>query len=250
MANSRSNAAEAAVPTDSPEIVAATPANEAQAAPVPPDPGSGPPTPAAAQSGAEAVETSGPEDVFAAAARARKSGASASRAPKIKRKPKKIPVVLGLKAWFRCHPEAIYRGLTIFEDPTDEDELERKPFYVLPDMEAELYGVEGIYQATGYLICTASGAVKLFLVKDADDTGKIHPATEAKHEACADAQAEWTRMVWDKDDKSYELHHADMPREPRWPEDLSEDTILRLAFGKAYIDDPDHPVLGRLDSPA
>jgi hypothetical protein len=215
-----------------------------------PTPATGAQEPAAAPEPAQAAETSGPEDAFSRAARARENGAAKSRAPNIKRKAKKIPVVMKLKAWFRAHPTAIYPGLTIFEDPTDEDEMESKPFYVMPDLEPDMFGIEGTYKATGYLICTASGAVKLFLVKEADDTGKIHPATDAKHEACADAQDSWTRMTWDGDSKAYDIHHADMAREPRWPEDISEETVLRLAFGKAFLDDMDHPLLQRLDSPA
>jgi hypothetical protein len=155
-----------------------------------------------------------------------------------------------LKAWFRTHPEAIFPGLTLWQDPTEEEESDPRPYYVLPDLEPDMFGVEGTYKATGYLLCTAAGATKLFLVKEADDTGKIHPASETKHEACADAQVQWTRLVWDQVDKSYEIHHADMSREPRWPDDIREETILRLAFGKAFIDDPDHPVLQRLESPA
>jgi hypothetical protein len=212
-------------------------------------PGTGHPEPATTQGAAEAAETGTPEDVFTQAARARREGTAAGNAPKIKRKPKKIPVITKHKAWFRTHPDAIFQGLMIFQDPTSE-EMEVKPHYVLPDLEPELFGMEGTYRATGYLICTASGNIQLFLVREADDSGRLNQAAESKHEACEDALNEWTRLVWDAEAKQYEINHAEWSREPRWPEDLSEESILRLAFGKAFLDDLDHPLLQRLDSPA
>ncbi|MDV7145481.1 hypothetical protein R3X27_22580 [Tropicimonas sp. TH_r6] len=182
-------------------------------------------------------------DIFAQATRARKERKRTGARPKITRKAMAIPVVTKTKAWFRVHPDGVFSEVPIFIDPTSE-EMEAKPYYVVPDLADELEGSDGLIYHTGYLICTASGKNMLFLVKEADMDGNMHSATEAKHEACVDAKSQWTRMTWDKDVGQYQISQAEWDRkEPRWPEDVSEETVFRRAFGKQVIDDWDYPVL-------
>ena len=122
--------------------------------------------------------------------------------------------------------------------------MERKPYYLTPDIADELEGSDGLQFMTGYLICTANMKLQLLLVKEADIDGNMHSATEAKHEACVDAQGQWVRMTWDRDAGQYDVHIAEFQRKkPRWPEDVDRVSMMRLAFGKALIDDIDHPVL-------
>ena len=186
------------------------------------------------------------EDIFSQATRARKERKKTGQRPKIVRKPMVIPVVTKTKAWFRAHPEAVYTEVPIFIDPTSE-EMEAKPYYVVPDLADELEGSDGLKYHSGYLICTANGKNVLFLVKEADMDGSLHQATEAKHEACAEAQDQWTRMTWEKDAGQYQVSHAEWANKtPRWPADITEETVFRLAFGKQVLDDWDHPVLKNL----
>lgn len=151
-------------------------------------------------------------------------------------------------AWFRAHPEAVFRNLSVFIDPTSED-IEKKPYFLAPEIADDMFGSEGVIAMTGYLICTSGGKVMLFLVREADFDGSMHHATEAKHEACVAARGRWTRLSWSKELMAYEISFAEgdgfAAREPRWPEDLSEETILRLVFGKQVIDCLSHPVLRR-----
>ena len=200
-----------------------------------------PPSPSQINGAAE-TKTEEP-DIFAQATKARKERKRTGEKPKITRKPMAIPVVTKTKAWFRTQPDGVFTEVPIFIDPTSE-EIETKPYYVVPDLADELEGSDGLTYQTGYLICTANGKIMLFLVREADMDGSMHAATEAKHEACADAQEQWTRMTWEKDAGQYQISHADWGKKnPRWPEDLSEETIFRLAFGKQVLDAWDHPVL-------
>ena len=122
--------------------------------------------------------------------------------------------------------------------------MEPKPYYVTPHLADELEGSDGLHYYTGYLICTGNGKIMLFLVKEADMDGSLHAATEAKHEACADAQENWTRMAWERDAAQYQISQAEWGnKSTHWPEDISEETVFRLAFGKQVLDDWDHPVL-------
>jgi hypothetical protein len=220
--------------------------------------------PEAAQSGGDEAENRSPEtappdppsepgtvggDVFTQAARARKERGT-RKGPVVKKKPPRtLKTVSKTKAWFRTHPAATYPGLTIYQDPTSE-EIEEPMYYVTPDLEDELWGVEGVKTMTAYLLATAGGAMYLMLVPEASDGSRISSAAEEKHSACMQAQTAWTRMSWDGDAKQYDTFEAEWDKEPKWPEDLSEETILRLAFGKAVIDDPKHPILQKLSHPA
>ena len=123
------------------------------------------------------------EDIFTKAARVREDRAANGPQVKIVRKPMNLPVILKCKAWFRTHPDAVFRGLPIFTDPSSE-EMEAAPYFVAPDLLNELEGSEGLLFYTGYLVCTAAGKNMLLLVKEADFDGKMHSATESKHEAC------------------------------------------------------------------
>lgn len=204
----------------------------------------GPPPSNGAELEAKVVTTAAEGDIFAQATRARKERKITGEKPKIVRKPMAIPVVTKTRVWFRSHPEAIYAEVPIFIDPTSED-IEIKPYYVVPELADELEGSDGLTYQTGYLICTANGKVMLFLVREADMDGSMHSATEAKHEACANAQENWTRMTWERDAGQYQISHAEWKnRKPHWPQDLNEETVFRLAFGKQVLDDWDHPVLG------
>ncbi len=185
-------------------------------------------------------------DIFAEAERVRADRASTGAGPKITRKPMPLGVVTKTKAWFRTHLEGIYPGIPVFIDPTSED-MEPKPHYLHSEMMDELEGTDGIVMMTGYLICTANLRNQLLLVREADFDGNMHSATEAKHEAAVEAKGTWVRMSWDRDSGAYDVLHGDFERkQPRWPEDISRVTIMRLAFGKAFIDDPDHPLLRNL----
>lgn len=193
----------------------------------------------------EGGDPQGAEDIFARAAAARKERQASGSSPKIVRKPMKIPAVTKIKAWFRTHETAIFPGLPIYVEPSSED-MEKKPYYVIPDVEDELEGDEGLVRHTGYLICTAAGKVLLLLVRDPDLDGSMHSATESKHDAAREAIGEWTRMSWDKDAMQYEISTAEWERKTvRWPDDVSEANVMRQAFGKQIIDSWDHEILKR-----
>jgi hypothetical protein len=186
------------------------------------------------------------DDIFAKAERVRAERAKSGVKPHITRKSSPIPVVTKTKAWFQVHPDGVYTGIPVFIDPTSED-MERKPYYLTPDIADQLEGSDGLQFMTGYLICTAGMKNQLLLVKEADIDGNMHSATEAKHEACADAMTSWVRMTWDRDAGQYEVHLGQFERKtPRWPETIERVDIMRQAFGKALINDIDHLILKAL----
>ncbi len=200
-------------------------------------------SPDSATAGTNGTKDQPADDVFAQAERVRSERAKSGERPSITRKPSPIPVLTKTKAWFRVHHDGVFPGIPVFMDPTNED-MERKPYYLTPDIADELEGSDGLQFMTGYLICTANMKLQLLLVKEAEIDGNMHSATEAKHEACVDAQGQWVRMTWDRDAGQYDVHIAEFQRKkPRWPEDVDRVSIMRLAFGKALIDDIDHPVL-------
>ena len=51
-------------------------------------------------------------------------------------------------------------------------------------------------------------------------------------------------MTWDRDAGQYQISHAEWDNKtPRYPADISEEAVFRLAFGKQVLDDWEHPVL-------
>lgn len=191
-----------------------------------------------------------PEAIIARAAKLREEG-TADAGPQIRRQPTTIMPTFKMRSWFRTHPDGlgVYKGIHIFTDITDDQEFDQKPYYVPKGhgVEYDLAMTGGLMLASAYLVQTATGTTQLFLVREAGDDGKLHAATEQKHEACELAQMQWVRMVWSMEDKQYLISCAEWDRkEPVWPEDLSETPILLRAFRKSLITSLDHPMAKRI----
>ena len=76
-------------------------------------------------------------------------------------------------------------------------------------------------------------------------TGRHHSAIEQKIDAVEAARTQWKRLEWSKTDLQFDDYTAvGEIAEPKWPEDVSDATILLRAFGERnVIRDRDDPLL-------
>jgi hypothetical protein len=153
-----------------------------------------------------------------------------------------------IKGWFRCHPMVSIGPIDIFH-PKEEGSFSEEPVFILPDLADELRSEStafenAIREVVCYLVATKGGALYLFLAPVPDPTtGRHHPAIEQKIDAVEAARTRWKRLEWSKTDLQFEDYTAvGEIAEPKWPEDVSDATILLRAFGERNVirsnDDP------------
>jgi hypothetical protein len=146
--------------------------------------------------------------------------------------------------FFRTHPENQYTVVLM------EDEEERQPYYVAPELEQDLIGTfPTLARRTKLIQCvTRRGDTHLWPIKQPTD-GRTNSWTTSAEVAAALAERDWIRVQSNTDLGQYETYVAtarDIMGEPRWPEDYSFTDLLRIAFGPYLIDDKDHPLIKRL----
>lgn len=196
-----------------------------------------------------AQESKALENVFERALRA-KSEHQANTTTRVTKAPSRIKPTSKIKGWFRSHPDFILPAIDIF-DPKDEGGSSDEPTFVLPNLAEELRSESSqfenaIKEVSGHLVCTMGGALYLVLVPLPDlTTGRLHPANEQKLDALEQGRFEWKRLDWNKDVKQYDDYTAQgITKEPKWPDDVSQASILARAFGERnVIKDRDDPLL-------
>ena len=187
------------------------------------------------------------ENLFQQALRARNELASRPTSRVVKA-PSRIKPTTKVKGWFHTHPVVQIGPIDVF-NPKDEGGFSDDPVFMLPDLAAELRGESSqfenvIREVLGYLVATRAGALYLVLVPLPDAaTGRHHPAVEQKIDALEAARTGWKRLEWNKEERQYDDYTAqESVADPKWPEDVSEVSILSRSFGERNViktrDDP------------
>lgn len=146
--------------------------------------------------------------------------------------------------FFRTHPENQYTVVLM------EDEEERQPYYVAPELEQDLMGTfPTLARRTKLIQCvTRRGDTLLWPIKQPTD-GRLNSWTTSAEIAASQAEKEWIRIQSNTDLGQYEVCIAkahDIMGEPKWPADYEFADLLEIAFGPYLIDDKDHPLIKRL----
>jgi hypothetical protein len=187
------------------------------------------------------------ESIFERALRA-KSERKVNVIARVTKAPGRIRPTKRIKGWFRNHPTFLVGPIDIFH-PKDEGGFSEEPIFIFPDVADELRA-EGslfenaVHEMLGHLVFTMGGALYLVLVPVPDPaTGRHHAANEQKIDALEAARTEWKRLDWNKNERQYDdLTAEGITADPKWPEDISEASILNRAFGERNvirsIDDP------------
>lgn len=187
------------------------------------------------------------ESIFERALRA-KSERGSNAVARVTKAPGRIRPTKRIKGWFRNHPTFLVGPMDIFY-PKDEGGFSDEPIFIFPNIADELRA-EGslfenaVHEMLGHLVFTMGGALYLVLVPVPDPaTGRHHAATEQKIDALEAARTEWKRLDWNKNERQYDdLTAEGITTEPKWPEDISEASILNRAFGERNViksvDDP------------
>jgi len=146
--------------------------------------------------------------------------------------------------FFRTHPENQYTIVLM------EDEEERQPYYVAPNIEQDILGqFPTLARRVKLFQClTRRGDTCLWPIKQPVD-GRINPWTASAEIAAERAEKEWLRVSSNTELGQYEVFVAkshDIMGEPKWPDDYQFNELLKIAFGAYLIDNKDHPLIKRL----
>jgi hypothetical protein len=146
----------------------------------------------------------------------------------------------------------------IWPNPDDEypvailkvkDDGDRREVYILSEGVAGLPHVVPKVRDGKLVACvTSTGKVYVWaktIPDPADRMGfRIHDALERVGE---EARKSWIMINWDPA-LTIETPRKPIEDEPRWPSGQGLEEIFDIAIRGAFIDDPDHPVIRRLDT--
>ena len=149
----------------------------------------------------------------------------------------------GKQRFFRCHPDFRMSAFVL----TIEDGIDRKAFLLTKPIAQTLK--PGEYQQRELrLLTTNFGELILYPLGLASDVG--NKWTASAREAVARAQSEWVRMAADRTMGQYFARAAEdqaLMGEPKWPDDISKETIIEKAFGAdSIITSLDHYAMQKL----
>jgi len=144
-------------------------------------------------------------------------------------------------AYFRVRRGEDNRLATALLELKDEN----KTYIISRDLWQALAGE--LVQMVLYQYITKQGVVGIWPVKLPNEEGRLDSWNESKLEAARLAEESWVRLRANMPLKAYEIMIAEgCTDEPDWPEDLTFDRALELAFRDSRIDDIDDPILKNL----
>ena len=77
--------------------------------------------------------------------------------------------------------------------------------------------------------------------------GGIETRSASAHEAARRAEDSWIRVVSNRAINGYDVYEAASALgEPEWPEGVTFEMVLRIAFRERFITSLDHPILRKL----
>ena len=141
----------------------------------------------------------------------------------------------------RVHPSDQYRA----DFPIVELKDEREEYIVGPSLRGELAG-EFVVK-TLFTAINRQGVVFLWPVRLPDPEGRQMEWHRSMREAAETAVSRWTRVKANMSLGAYEMAVAEgVMADPTWPEEVTFQELIRLAFRDRLITTIDHPVIKRL----
>jgi hypothetical protein len=153
-----------------------------------------------------------------------------------------VPVCRPSKqTFFRIHPDENWKLQTFvleFEEHQETYIVTRKVVAYV----SQVAVLKVIYAGI-----TRSGDLFLCPVGLPDANGKWNSWTKSLRAAMEIAKHKWVKIVSNRGAGKYETFEAegDIP-EPEWPDDVTFEDLIDIAFEDRIIDTPDHPVLLKL----
>ncbi len=158
-----------------------------------------------------------------------------------------VPARKPSKEWFvRVHPDPAYRLETAVIEFKEDSEV----YLVDKSLWSEL-AAESTFSLRLFLtgISRPGNVVFLWPIRLPGEDGRLDTWNQSAMEIGTNiATKQWVRVSSNRHLAAYEpciAAASDSWGEPKWPTEQFSD-LLRLAFRKSYIDNPEHPVLKRL----
>ena len=141
----------------------------------------------------------------------------------------------------RVHPDPAFRSVVGLIELKDDRDI----YLVSPAMTLELPGE--YYPATLYTTINRQGVVFLWPVRLPEPGGKQLEWHRSAAQHAVLAMTVWARIVPNMSLGAYEVTPAPRVKdEPVWPEGITFQKLLEIAFRDRFINSPDHPVVQRL----
>jgi hypothetical protein len=142
----------------------------------------------------------------------------------------------------RVHPGEEFRLSPVALIELKDD---RETYIVTPTMAANLPGE--FSPCSLFLAINRQGVLRVWPVKLPGSDGKINPWHHSAAEAAERAMSCWVRITANMSLGAYEIFEATGNlAEPKWPEEHSFQEILQIAFRGRVVDNPEHPLVLKL----
>jgi hypothetical protein len=153
-----------------------------------------------------------------------------------------VPVKKPEKQWFvRVHPDPEWQ----LETAVLEDKEDRTTYLVVPSLWADL--VQEITLKVLFAAVTTHKVFFLWPVKLPGEDGRTDHWNESSLDAAQLAMKGWIRVRANMALGAYEVLTAGgQLHEPEWPQDISFNELVKIAFKGRIIKEWEHPVLKRL----
>jgi len=147
----------------------------------------------------------------------------------------------GKQDYVRVHPGTEYRADVALLELRDDREI----YLLTPAMAKELPGE--FFMATLYTTINRQNVVFLWPVKLPSPDGRQLDWHRSAAQAAELAKTKWIRVRSNMSLGAYEIDFAGMTHsDPTWPEDITFQGLLEIAFRDRFINRLDHPVVQRL----
>lgn len=150
--------------------------------------------------------------------------------------------------FFRCwaNPAEEY-PVAILKVKSDQD---RNEVYILTPEVADLPHIAPRVRDATLIPCiTTTGLVSVWAKTVPDPADRMGYRTHAALARVAeDARKRWVMISWDRGALAIEEPRTPIEDDPSWPKGQTLEEIFEIAIRAQFIDDPEHPVIRRLDT--
>lgn len=145
------------------------------------------------------------------------------------------------QTFFRIHPDESWTLTTYII----QFEQEQETYIIVPEVAPHAHQVAA--KKVIYTGITRSGDLFLCPVALPDSSGKWNQWHRSLMAAMEQAKHKWIKIVSNRAGGKYETFVAegDIP-DPEWPDDVTFNDLITIAFEDRIIDSPNHPVLLKL----
>jgi hypothetical protein len=127
---------------------------------------------------------------------------------------------------------------------------DRKEVYILDAAVAQLRHVAPKVRDGSLVLCvTNPGRLYVWAKTLPDPADRLgFRIFDGLARVCEEARKHWVQISWDSGALTIEEPRVPIEEEPRWPNGQTLEEIYEIAVRNVFIDDPNHPVIRRLDT--